>query len=265
MTAMTYDAPASTGTRPSGRDARPSLARLTGVELRKMTDTRAGFWLLAVVALAYAALVVVMLFAADPAELTFDELFRTVLWPSAILLPVMGILAVTSEWSQRTALTTFSLVPDRRRVAGAKLLAGVVLAALSVAVGLVIAAAGNVAGMAFADGDGSWHFGAKLLGAALLFQVINITMGVAIGMLLMNTPLAIVIFFVLPTLWTMLGEMIRALKTPAAWLDLSATTTPLTDATISGGQWAKLAVSVAVWVLLPLTAGLYRLLKREVS
>ena len=34
-----------------GRDARPGLARLTLVELRKMTDTRAGFWLqLAIVA-----------------------------------------------------------------------------------------------------------------------------------------------------------------------------------------------------------------------
>ena len=29
-----------------GRDARPGLARLTKVELRKMVDTRSGFWLL---------------------------------------------------------------------------------------------------------------------------------------------------------------------------------------------------------------------------
>jgi len=35
-----------------GRDARPGLGRLTLVELRKMTDTRAGFWLqLAIAAL----------------------------------------------------------------------------------------------------------------------------------------------------------------------------------------------------------------------
>jgi ABC-2 type transport system permease protein len=256
MTATTY-APAVTG--------RPSLARLTGVELRKMTDTRAGFWLLATVALAYAALVVVVLFTADPADLTFADLFQTALWPSAILLPVLGILAVTSEWSQRTALTTFTLVPERRRVAGAKLLAGAVLAALSVVAGMVFAAAGNVAGMAFADGNGSWDLGTKLLGAALLFQVINITMGVAFGMLLMNTPLAIVIFFVLPTVWTMLAETIRALKTPAQWLDLSVTTTPLADGTIAGQHWARLAVSVGVWVLLPLAAGIARLLHREVS
>ena len=39
----------------AGRDAQPRLGRLTLVELRKMTDTRAGFWLqLAVVALTVA-------------------------------------------------------------------------------------------------------------------------------------------------------------------------------------------------------------------
>jgi hypothetical protein len=34
---------------------------------------------------------------------------------------------------------------------------------------------------------------------------------------------------------------------------------------MSDGQWARLGVSVAVWVLVPLVAGTVRVLRREVS
>lgn len=245
--------------------SRPSTGRLTLVELRKMTDTRAGFWLLAVTALGYAALVAVMFFAAEPADQTFYGFFQITLLPSGVLLPVIGILAVTSEWTQRGALTTFTLVPERERVAAAKLLAGVALAAASVVAGLLFAALGNLAAIAFADGDGSWRLTAGALGSAVLFQVINITMGVAFGMLLMNSPLAIVLYFLLPTVWSMLTGLIDALKTPAEWLDLSVTSMPLTENAMSGSDWPKLAASVGLWVVVPLVAGLLRLLRREVS
>ena len=64
MTAVAVDRPAA-----------PSLLALTAVELRKMTDTRAGRWLLASVVLIGAALVGVVLFAVPRAELTMEELF----------------------------------------------------------------------------------------------------------------------------------------------------------------------------------------------
>jgi ABC-2 type transport system permease protein len=244
---------------------RPSIGRLTLVEVRKMTDTRAGFWLLAVTALAYAALVVVLLIAADPPDLTFYGMFQATLLPSGVLLPVIGILAVTSEWTQRGALTTFTLVPERERVAAAKLLAGFVLAGASVAAGLLFAAVGNAVGMAFFDGDGSWRLTAGALGSAVLFQLINMTIGVAFGMLLMNSALAIVLYFLLPTVWSVLTNMISALRTPAEWLDLGITSQPLTDNTMSGSDWPRLAASVGVWLVVPLAAGLVRLLRREVS
>ena len=36
--------------------------------------------------------------------------------PMGILLPVLGVLSITSEWSQRTAMVTFTLEPSRMRV-----------------------------------------------------------------------------------------------------------------------------------------------------
>jgi hypothetical protein len=243
----------------------PSMTRLTWVELRKMCDTRAGVWLLVVTALAAVAFVVLQLVFADPADQTFVKLFESTLLPTGVLLPVLGILSVTSEWTQRTALTTFALVPRRSRVVTAKVWAGAVLALLAMVAGLATAAVGNVIAAAQGDGGGSWHLTGTAVTYAALFSVLNILQGLAFGMLLQSSPVAIVLYFVLPTAWGALGAMIRALHTPAQWLDLSQTMQPLAGDSMTAGAWPRLAVSVGVWVAVPLIAGIVRLLRREVS
>ena len=57
---------------------------------------------------------------------------------------MLGILSITSEWSQRTALTTFALVPRRERVVAAKLAAVVLAALASVLASLAVAAVGTL-------------------------------------------------------------------------------------------------------------------------
>ena len=89
--------------------------------------------------------------------------------------------------------------------------------------------------------------------------------GLAFGMLLMNSAVAIVLYFVLPLVWTALGEMISALDKPAEWLDTTRTFGPLVEDAMTSGAWARLGTSVALWVALPLAAGLWRLLRREVA
>jgi ABC-2 type transport system permease protein len=245
--------------------AGPSMARLTSVELRKMWDTRAGVWLLIVTGLSVVAVVVLQLIFADPADRTFTSLFQTTLLPTGVLLPILGILSVTSEWTQRTALTTFALVPRRSRVVAAKVLAGGALGLLAVAAGLAMAAVGNAIAAAQGDGGGSWHLTAGALGYAAVFSLLNMVQGLAFGMLLQNSALAIVLYFVLPTVWSVLGGLIKALHTPAQWLDLSQTTEPLMTDAMTAGAWPKLAVSVGAWIVVPLVAGVVRLLRREVS
>ena len=110
-----------------------------------------------------------------------------------MLLPIVGLLLVTSEWSQRTALTTFTLVPERSRVVVAKLLAGSALALVAVLVCLAVAAAGNlIAG-------GSWNFELSHLGEGALYELFGMLGALALGLLLMHSALAIVTYFVLPT------------------------------------------------------------------
>ncbi|MFG3708611.1 ABC transporter permease [Micromonospora sp. NPDC047670] len=255
----------STGTphhRPSVR--RPSPLRLTGVELRKLVDTRAGLWLLVTIGLLAAALVVVQLIWAPDAEQTYANFFLSTLLPVGLLLPVLGILSITSEWSQRSALTTFALVPRRGRVIAAKLAATVLAALASVLVSLAVAAVGTLVAGA-TGGAGTWRFEGALLLHAVVFQVANVLMGAGFGLLLLNTPLAIVGYLLLPTLWSILGGIIRPLEGPAGWLDTGRTMEPLFTPDVTAGQWARLGVSLLVWLVVPLAAGLVRTLRREVS
>jgi ABC-type transport system involved in multi-copper enzyme maturation permease subunit len=251
---------------PARTYARPGMVRLTAIELRKMADTRAGFWLMVATALISVAIVVIELFAADPADQTFKTMFQSTLFPTAVLLPVLGILSVTSEWTQRTALTTFAVTPQRQRVVGAKFLASVVLGIVAVVPGLVVAAIGNAIAGGMDSAAGSWSFGLMPLGYAVLFSVLNVVVGLAFGMLFMNSAVAIVLYFVVPTIWSVLTQLISGLKGAADWLDMTSTTQPLfEDAALSGGQWAKLLASIGLWVVVPGVLGLIRLLKREVS
>jgi len=73
------------------------------------------------------ATVAVIAFAAD-ADLTYDSFGAAVGVPMTVVLPLLAALSVTSEWSQRSGLATFTMVPQRSRVIGAKAVATVLVA-----------------------------------------------------------------------------------------------------------------------------------------
>jgi hypothetical protein len=244
---------------------RPSLLRLTHVELRKMTDTRSGFWLLLVIVLCTLAVSIVRMALGDEADRTLREAFSVAQIPGAILLPVLAILSVTSEWTQRTALTTFALVTKRSRIITAKVLATVALSAIAVVVCLVFATIGNIVGSALFDADGSWALPVAALGEAFLLQLLGMLGGIAFGMVFLASAPAIVVYFVLPTAWGILGEIIPGLNDVSRWLDMGQATTPLSEFDMSGIAWARLATSALLWIGVPLAIGLMRVVRREVA
>jgi ABC-2 type transport system permease protein len=266
MTAVQTAPTSAPGAAPAGAERRTGipLARLILVELRKLADTRSGMWLLIVIALASAGASALVLLAAPDNEMTFAGFFSFGLVPAAVLLPVLGILSMTSEWSQRTALTTFTLTPARGRVVGAKLIAAVLIAIASTAAAAAMGAVANLIAIG-TGGDGSWEIGAALVGQLLTNQVVFVLMGSAFGALLMNSPLAIVLYLVMPTLWSVLGEMVSWLRRAAGWLDINLTSMPLSEPGMTADQWARFGVAALVWVALPLALGTVRVLRREVS
>ena len=240
--------------------------RLLRVELRKLTDTRAGFWLLTAIGIITVAVVIVFLFVAKPEDLTYINFLGATSTPQGLLLPVLGILAVTAEWSQRTGLVTFTLEPSRLRVAMAKLVAVILVGAVAVVVALGVAALGNIAGTVLMDGAGTWTFGIPNVRDFFLLQIIGVVQGFAIGMVLMNTAAAIVLYYVLPIAWNVLFSMVDSLAKVAPWVDLNSAIAPAFDKeTFTGEDFTHIAVAGTIWVLLPLALGLLRLLNREVK
>ena len=69
--------------------------------------------------------------------MTFNDFAGGANIPMNILLPVLGIMSVTSEWSQRTAMVTFTLEPSRSRFLAAKFVGTLIVALAAVVVGLV--------------------------------------------------------------------------------------------------------------------------------
>ncbi|WP_051515962.1 hypothetical protein [Candidatus Blastococcus massiliensis] len=205
-----------------------------------------------------------MLFAEEP-DKTFAMFFATTQLPVGMLLPVVGILLVTSEWSQRTAMTTFALVPARSRVLTAKVLAGVVLGLLGVAAAAVASALGALLTPVFTSDTSDWGVSGDHVVQAVLVQVVTILIGIAFGMLLLSSPLAIVLYFVLPTIVTIVANTVGALSWMRDWLDLNTTLAPMYDGSLDGQGWAQVGTSVALWGVLPLVAGWIRIERSEIG
>src|SRR5207344_2799662 len=89
----------------------------------------------------------------------FGDFVGAAAFVSSVLLPVLGIMLVTSEWSQRTAMTTFALEPRRMRIVLAKMLAGVALTAFVIVFSLIFGAICNVVLDLLRDASADWTFG----------------------------------------------------------------------------------------------------------
>lgn len=244
------------------------LARLVRVELRKMLDTRAGFWLAMTMIIMSALITAFSLIFTPASKLDFGSFFGLMNIPLGLLLPVLAILLVTSEWNQRTAMVTFSLEPRRTRVVLAKFITAVITAIGAVAVALAFGAIGNaLANILFGDADGNWNMSIAGVVNAFLLQVIELIEAFGFAMLLMNSAAAIVLYFALPTLWNVLTSVVPWLRDHVQqWADMAMTTLPLQGGSwISGEQWAHLAVSVLIWVVVPNILGIVRLLNSEVK
>ena len=177
---------------------------------------------------------------------------------------MLGILLITSEWGQRTTLTTFTLVPSRARVVAAKVAAALVLGLVAVVVAIALAALATLAG---GQDDGFSALSADDFAKFGLLQVSGILQGLAFGLILLNSAAAIVTYFVLPIGFSIIASIWSALSDVAPWVDLGTAQAPLFDGTqnLTGEQWAQVATASLIWIVLPFLAGLVRVMRAEVK
>jgi ABC-2 type transport system permease protein len=255
------------GTRAAPRGI--PLGRITATELRKMFDTRSGFWLMASIGiLALVATSAVVMFARDD-ELTYSTFASAIGTPMTVVLPIIAILSVTSEWSQRSGLTTFTLVPHRGRVIAAKALSCAGVAVVSIPVAFGIGALGNLVGTAIAGVDPVWDLTITNLLTIVLANLLGMGVGFMLGVVIRSTPGALVAYFVysflLPGLSLLLATSQDWFRHLQPWVDFHFAQGVLLDGGLTAQQWAHLGVTGVVWLIVPLAVGLRIVVRAEVK
>lgn len=249
--------------REAAIDRRPGSARLVRVELRKMVNTRSGFWVPIAVTLFTALVGIIASSNHGGHDGTFAHVLHDTALPAAYLLPVMGVLLVCGEWSQRTTLTTFTLVPSRWRVIGAKVGASLVVSTIALAACLLFTIVfasvfGNAPG---GTGSLSW----QVIAQSWLFLASGMVMGLAFGAAILVSAPAIVIYLLLPAIWNGVVNNISGLQGIARWLDSNVTLGPLTTQSLDGTQWAHALATFALWIGVPIVIGWWRIGRGDID
>ncbi|MDT0201800.1 ABC transporter permease [Nocardioides sp. AE5] len=243
---------------------RPSLPKLIGVEVRKMTDTRAGLWLLITIGVITVLANTLFLIFGDSDDLKFMAFLQFAAMPQGILLPVLAVLLVTQEWGQRTGLVTFSLVPHRSKVLAAKLIAAVLFVLAAFVVAVVVA----LVLTPIAGAPDPWEYvTAPYMARIVLAMVLGALWGYAFGVALLNSAFAIVAYFAVPTVVSIVTEIWKSMQENLLWFDLSTSSSWLFDPTrsLSGEQWAQIGTGVLIWIVLPMVIGWFRVNRMEIK
>ncbi|MGZ0149161.1 ABC transporter permease [Kribbella sp. WER1] len=239
-----------------------SFLKLVTIELRKSVNTRSGRVLIAAILLIALAALAWQLTHLPSGTVGFDFFLGAAITGVMLLLPVIGVMTMTSEWTQRTALTTFTLSPRRVRVQLAKFVSAIVLSAV-VLTGVVVLALTTTALTGAATDHATTYagFGGQLAGAYLTVAL-NVVMGAAFGAVVPQTAVAILMYFIAPTAWSLAGPAL--FKDNAKWLDVFGALGRIAERDLHG-MAAETLTAVGVWIVLPTIVGLWASSRREVK
>jgi hypothetical protein len=235
-----------------------------------MFNTRAGFWLLTSIAILSTATGASVNIVAPDKDITYETFVRAIGLPLSVILPIIAILAVTSEWSQRSGLTTFTLIPNRSRVIRAKAIATGLVGVGAVALTFLVGAAANVVGASIAEIDVVWNIPLSAVPQILLGNLVSMAIGFTLGLLLRSSAAAIVGYFVLSFVLSGILELLAMsrdwFERLQPWIDWNYTQVKLFEgATDTGEQWAMLGSTTALWIAIPLVIALVTLRRAEVK
>lgn len=246
-----------------------TTTRLLRAEFRKLITTKLPWGFLAVLVVIAALDAAVVAFGTDmDGSKTFlataaDQQSLMAFGFNAMLgTSLFGAIAVAREYGHHTVVPTFLMTPKRHRAFLAQLaavaVAGAVLAmagqALVIA-GVALALPSTEHGLLVSAGDL-----ARLLAAATLAGAIGATLGAGLGSLLRNTggavTTAVLLLFVIPPLTVQLATDAASWIPTTLFAVISGVSTDVT-------LWAAL-LAAAIWALVPATAGLVAVKRRDV-
>ena len=151
----------------------------------------------------------------------------------------------------------------------AKAVSACLVAVAATVVAFAVGALGNLAGAAMAGITPVWDQDLADFGYFALGSISLMLVGFTLGALIRNSAGAVVAYmiyaFVAPGLLAFLAfnqEWFRDLR---PWIDPKYNQDALMKGGLSGDQWSHLAVTSAVWLVLPLVVALVTLRRSEVK
>ncbi|TDD57140.1 ABC transporter permease [Kribbella antibiotica] len=268
MTTLTETAPATPAKhKAAAGTALPpargqSFLKLVTIELRKSLDTRSGRVLVAAILLIALAAMTWQITHLGEGTVGFDAFLSAGSVGTMLILPVIGVMAMTSEWTQRTALTTFTLSPRRVRVQLAKFVSAIALSAVVMTVVVAFGFVYTALTAALTDHATTYAGLGGQLAGAYLTMALNVVMGAAFGAVIAQTAVAILVFFIAPTAWSLAGPAL--FKDNANWLDVFSAFGRIAERNLNG-MLPETLTAIGVWVVLPTVLGLWLSSRREVK
>jgi hypothetical protein len=166
-------------------------------------------------------------------------------------------------------LTTFTVVPNRGRIMLGKAIGVLAISVPATALALAVGALGNIAAAAIAGQAAVWDQSLTVAPYLLLSIALTMLVGFAYGTLIRNSAGAIVAFFifafVIPPILGLLAMSKDWFTDVRPWVDLDHQATALQSGGFDTEQWQQLASAAAIWLVLPLVAGFWTLLRSEVK
>ena len=174
---------------------------------------------------------------------------------SVLLFGIIGVLAITQEYSQGTIRLTLAANPRRTRVFVAK---GIVLAILSGGLTAFIILVGNTAGEAILDSRGAMgklsndKMGQAYLGMIILSILVSL-LGMAIGTLTRNPPSAVAVLVLWPLLLeSLIGGLLSVIINDEIfkWMPFQTglIALQLEDSDMDFGRWGSVGY-FGLWIL----------------
>lgn len=240
--------------------------RLLRVEWRKTLDTPAARWLLVVTAAATVvslAIAVVLTRNGLTPVTAYDDVpvaayLSAMSFGVGLLLPVVPLLSITSEWSMRTATVTFTQEPRRLRVLAAKTLCGLLLGAVA-----AVLCAVTAVGVELAHGTPAAAVDGRIVIGFMITVMLGVMMGIAYAAALQSTPAA-VIAIISPSLVLGLLAQAGALGGVRDWIDINQALGWILEARWDG-RLSEITTVFVVWMVVPLAIGTARWIRRPVT
>lgn len=234
--------------------------RLYAAELRKLVDSPA-MKILLLTGVLLAGVTGGGAYLVQP-DLTFAGVAKMSLLATPYLLAILGILLVTGESSHRTAVTSYLLTPRRGRVLNAKAAATATLGLLAGVLALLAGALIMLVGGAITGRPTDWTFAPAEHGWLTFGMIAVALIGWALGLALDNAPAAIAVLLV----WSMLSRLIASASDTIAQVMpyLQWNTVFTLSSQSASSDFARAAISLFTWLVLPAVIGWQRQVRREI-